>query len=205
MPGGRLIGITGGIACGKSEVGRILAEAGVDVQDSDAMAHEAIARGGPAYDEVIRRFGRTIVGPDEEIDRAILGERVFADPAERAALNALVHPHVRRAWRTWADEVRASGRMGAVLIPLLFEVGAEKDVDEVWCVAASEDLVVTRLARRGLTEEQTRKRIAAQMPLKEKMRRADVVIENNGSLEELKEETLQKLQTILSKEIKEHG
>lgn len=206
IPGGLIIGVTGGIACGKSEVGRILAEAGVEVRDTDIMARETMKIGGAAYDDVVSHFGRTILREGGTIDRGTLGARVFADEAERAALNRMVHPHVRRAWKEWAADVRARNMTGAVLIPLLFEVGAETDVDVVWCVAASEERVLDRLARRGLSKEQARLRIASQMPLSEKKRRSDYVIENNGALEDLKNETLRLLQYPFSrKETKEHG
>ncbi len=205
MPGGCLIGITGGIACGKSEVGRILSEAGVAVRDTDAMAHEAIAPGGMAHDDVVARFGKAILREDGEVNRTALGERVFANPSEREALNAIVHPHVREAWRRWAQEMREENRVAAIIIPLLFEVGAESDVDAVLCVAASEDRVLERMARRGLTEEQARRRLAAQWPLAEKMRRADYSIENNDTMETLKQRTLRIVQTILNKEIDRHA
>lgn len=205
VPGGCLIGITGGIACGKSEVGRILAQAGVAIRDADEMAHAALARGGPAYEEVLSRFGRGFLRADGEVDRVALGARVFADAGEREALNGIVHPHVRAAWRRWALEMREQDRVAAVLIPLLFEVGAESEMDTVVCVAASEDQVVERLVRRGLSEEQAHLRIAAQMPLSEKIRRADYVIENNDTLETLEKQTLHTLQTILNKEIDTHA
>ena len=205
MPGGCLIGITGGIACGKSEVGRIWSDAGVVVRDADAMAHEAIAPGGPAHDEVVARFGRDILREDGEVNRAALGERVFAHPAEREALNAIVHPHVRKAWRRWAREMREENRVAAIIIPLLFEVGAESDVDTVLCVAASEDRVLERMARRGLTEDQARRRLAAQWPLAEKMRRADYNIENNDTKDVLKQRALHIVQTILNKETNRHA
>jgi len=205
VPGGCLIGITGGIACGKSEVGRILSEAGVAVRDADAMAHEAIAPGGTAHDEVVARFGREILREDGHVNRTALGEQVFANPAEREALNAIVHPHVRTAWRRWTKEIREANRAAALIIPLLFEVGAESDVDTVLCVAASEDRVMERLARRGLAEEEARLRIAAQWPVEIKIQRADYVIENNDTVDALKQRTLHLLQTILNKEIDRHA
>lgn len=202
---GMLVGVTGGIACGKSEVGRVLADYGVVVRDADHIAHETMAPGGPAHDEVIGRFGRDILNADGTINRKTLGKRVFADPAEREALNGIVHPHVRRVWRAWARVLRDEEQDGAIIIPLLFEVGAENEVDAVICVAATEDRIMERLVRRGLTEEQARLRIAAQMSLEEKMRRADYVIENNHTLEALQEKTLHTWQAILNKERDTHG
>ncbi len=198
-PGGLVIGVTGGIASGKSEVGRILTDNGVDVCDTDAVAHAMIEPTGPAYDDVIRQFGRDIVGGDGHIDRGRLGERVFGDATERERLNRIVHPHVRRAWTAWVARTRERNRVGALLIPLLFEVGAEKDVDTVWCVTAPEEQIYERLAQRGLTREQARARIASQMPLAEKVRRADYVLENNDTRKTLKEETQKLLETVLGR------
>ncbi len=205
QPRGVLVGVTGGIACGKSEVGRVLTGYGVAVRDADLIAHETMAPGGPAYDEVVTRFGREIVNADGTINRGLLGKRVFARSAELEALNKIVHPHVRHIWRAWARVVRERHQNGAIIIPLLFEVGAETDMDAVICVTATDDRIMERLIRRGLTEEQARLRIAAQMPLNEKMRRADYVIENNQTLEALQAKTLHTWQAILNKERDTHG
>ena len=199
-PGGWLIGVTGGIACGKSEVGRLLAEAGIEVRDSDQIAHEVIAPEGPAYRGVVDHFGPSILKSDGSVDRSVLGGRVFADPVQRQALNALVHPHVRAAWRKWAVSVRQRNVVGAVLIPLLYEVGAENEMDVVICVAASAEKVMERLQSRKLSAEEARQRIHSQMPLAEKMKRADYIIENNESLDRLADQTKAVLASLEEKE-----
>ncbi len=194
------VGITGGIACGKSEVGRVAREMGIAVLDTDDVAHDVLAPGGEAHEAVVARFGPAIRRPDGTIDRSALGERVFADAEERAALNAIVHPPVRRRWRVWKDDMRAAGRPSMVIIPLLFEVGAGGEWDAVVCVAAPEAVVLDRLRRQGMKEEQARRRIAAQMDLKEKKQRSDYIIENTGSLADLREETQNLLNRIFRKE-----
>ncbi len=200
VPRSLQLGITGGIACGKSEVGRVAREMGLPVLDTDEVAREVVAPGREAYEAVAARFGRGILRPDGTIDRKALGARVFADEAERLALNRIVHPPVRRRWRAWRDEMRAANRSAAVIIPLLFEVGAETDWDAVLCVAAPESAVIERLRKQGLNEEQARRRIAAQMDLEEKRKRSDYVIENAGSLAELRTQTRTLLNRILTKE-----
>lgn len=199
-PGGRVIGITGGIACGKSEVGRILERAGVAVLDTDRVAHEAMAPGQEAYRRVVDYFGPAVVAEDGTIDRGRLGDRVFADPGARQALNERVHPEVRRRWRDWVARMRAENRVAAVIIPLLYEVGADTGWDAVICVASEDRVARERLMKRGLSEEQIRQRWASQMSIGEKMRKADYVIENNGTIRELETRTLEVLQQISSKE-----
>ncbi len=195
-----LLGITGGIACGKSEVGRILRRRGVAVRDADDIAHEMMRPGRPVYRAVVRRFGRGIVGRQGAIDRRRLGERVFAEPVERAALNALVHPAVARERTRWKRAARRRGGVHAMIIPLLFEVGATEDWSAVICVAAPRAEVFRRLEERGLGPSQARQRLGALMPLSEKKRRADYVIENDGTLQELERKTCAVLANVLRKE-----
>ncbi len=180
-----LLAVTGGIACGKSEAGRLLASGNVQVLDTDSLAHELMRKGRPVHQRVVETFGDEILAPDGEIDRAALGAQVFADARKRETLNGLVHPAVMEAADEWAAHCRAADEDAAVLVPLLFETGWTTGWDAVVCIAANEETVFQRLEKRGLSREEARRRIAAQMPLKEKTARADFVIENNGTLEEL--------------------
>ena len=191
-----VLGITGGIACGKTETGRIFSEAGFDVLDTDLLAHQLMRAGTPVWGRVVERFGESIVGLDGEIDRVRLGSIVFDDPKARETLNQLVHPAVIRAAEKWVAERRDVGKETAVLVPLLFEVGWIEGWDVVVCVAADEDVVFQRLEKRGLSKKEARKRIKAQMPLAEKKAQASFSIDNNGSLEALHSKTLSLLERI---------
>ena len=184
-----VVGLTGGIACGKSEAARRLAEEGVPVLETDEVAHEEMRPGGAAYDDVLAAFGPDILAGDGTIDRRALGRRVFADPAALRRLNELVHPCVRERWESWRKALRSENRAGVVVIPLLYEAGATEGWDAVICVAAPPEAVMERLARRGLSGEEARRRVEAQWPVEEKMRRADVVIWNDGTLEQLRART----------------
>ncbi len=184
MPRCITLGITGGVGCGKSEVGRILERWGWAVCDTDDLAHAALAPEGAAYEAVVTRFGQEILDRDGRVVRDRLARIVFSDERARAELNTIVHPVVRKALQDWLAG-NAHGRDRAVLVPLLFEAGWTEGWTAIVCVAAGEQTVMERLARRGWGEEDMRQRMAAQWPLEEKKRRADYVIDNNGSLYEL--------------------
>ena len=181
------IGITGGIACGKSEAGRILETIGVAVCDADCVAHQQMLLGTSVYSSLIRVFGKQILGEGHSIDRIALGRIVFDDPDALRRLNELVHPAVLTGIRSWVAEQQG---VCAVMVPLLFEVGWEDLWDAVVCVSASEERMMTRLKQRGFSEEESLRRIRAQMDLSEKISRADYVICNDGTLAELRESTL---------------
>lgn len=183
----RLIGLTGGIASGKSAVSRMLQAASVPVVDADVLARDAVAPGSAALRAIAARFGSGMVTPDGRLDRKALGAVVFSDAAARADLNAIVHPAVAALAQERLDALRAQGaRMAVYEVPLLFENGLEHAMDATLLVAAPEDLQVRRMATRdALDEDAARARIAAQMPLAEKRRRATAVIENDGTLEDL--------------------
>ena len=183
----RLIGLTGGIASGKSAVSRMLQAASVPVVDADVLARDAVAPGSAALRAIAARFGSGMVTPDGRLDRKALGAVVFSDAAARADLNAIVHPAVAALAQERLDALRAQGaRMAVYEVPLLFENGLEHAMDATLLVAAPEDLQVRRMATRdALDEDAARARIAAQMPLAEKRRRATAVIENDGTLDDL--------------------
>lgn len=183
----KLIGLTGGIASGKSAVARMLRAADVPVIDADLLAKEAVAPGTTTLAAVVARFGGGVLAPDGSLDRKALGALVFSDAAARADLNAIVHPAVAALAAERLDALRAQGAPLAVYeVPLLFESGLERVMGATLLVAAPEDLQVQRMATRdGLDEAAARARIAAQLPLEEKRTRATAVIDNDGTLEQL--------------------
>ncbi len=182
------VGLTGGIGSGKSLVAEILRGLGAAIVDADRIAREVVAPGGPAYDDVARAFGPEALRPDATLDRRALAARVFADPAARRRLNALTHPHIRRRMAEEAARLAASDAPVIVFdIPLLLETtdGRDLGLEGIIVVAADDEVRVRRLvARDGLSEEEARRRLGAQMPLRDKLPRADWVIDNNGTPEE---------------------
>ncbi len=176
------------------------AELGAETLDADRVAHEQMEPGHAVYDSLVERFGRGILDSEGRVDRARLGQVVFAGETARLSLNALAHPPVIAHVRAWLNEVAARDGVAVAQIPLLFEVGMERDVDTVVCVITDEARVMERLAARGLTPEESRRRIASQWPVREKAARSDFVIENNGTLEQLKERADKVYQAILKKE-----
>jgi dephospho-CoA kinase len=189
------IGLTGGIGSGKSLVAGLLRELGAAVIDADVIAREVVAPGGPAYEAVVRAFGREMVGAGGRLDRRALAARIFADPAARRRLNALTHPHIRRRMQEDAARIAAGGRAEVIVfdIPLLLDTtdGRDLDLDGVLVVDASEDVRVARVAARdGLSEAEVRRRLAAQRPLAEKVAEADWVITNNGSPDDTRRQVL---------------
>ena len=179
------VGLTGGIASGKSTVSARLVERGAVLVDADALAREVVAQGTPGLVSVVAEFGDGVLTPDGHLDRAALGALVFADAERRAALERIVHPLVRDA----GSAREADAGPDAVVvhdIPLLVEVGRAGDFDVVVVVDAPEELQVERMVSlRGMTEEDARARLAAQASREQRLAVADVVIENHGDLAEL--------------------
>ena len=190
------IALTGGIACGKSLAGQIMAQAGIPVCETDEIGHRVLEQDESVRSGVIREFGTGVIGPDGRIDRTVLGRMVFDDPGKREALNALTHPTIMQKVSEWLEVKSAVSESATVIIPLLYEIGAEKDWDKVLCVAAPEADQLRRLAERGLSPDEARARIAAQMSLALKMERADFVIYNCGSKALLEEQTKQVMRSI---------
>jgi len=184
------VGLTGGIACGKSHVLRRLAALGVATLDLDAVAHALMAPGGVTYEEVLASFGRGILGLDGTIDRPRLGAAVFASPDARARLDAIVHPRVREEEGRRAASLEADGRPLLVTdAALLVEAGAHLRFDRLVVVHCPEDEQRRRLvARDGLTEAEASARIGAQMPIAEKRRFAHIAIDSAGALAETEAE-----------------
>lgn len=179
-----VIGLTGGIACGKSTVSAALRKEGAAIVDADAIAHALSRPGGAVYDFYVQKFGAEILAADGTLDRPAIARRVFADPDVRDAVNARVHPLIRAAAMDEIADARAAGHAAVVLdVPLLFEAGWHRLADESWVVSVPENVQLARLMERDATmsEEEARARIAAQMPLVEKCALADVVIDNGGA------------------------
>lgn len=182
-----LIGLTGGIASGKTTVAGMLGRQGAVVLDADQIAREVVSPGRPAWREITARFGDAVIAADGSVDRARLGELVFNDPSLLRELNAIVHPRVGQELASRTDEIRRR-QPEAVLIydvPLLIEAGMQNAVDLVLLVYVSPDVQLKRLRERdGFSEEEALARIGSQMPLDDKRKYADAVIDNSGSLEE---------------------
>jgi dephospho-CoA kinase len=175
------VGLTGGIAAGKSAVAELWREKGAVVIDSDALAHEALAPGMPTHAAVAQEFGRDILNADGTINRAALGAIVFRDEARRQVLNGLVHPVVRQKRQEALAVLEQTDAVAVAVIPLLYEVGEDKEFDCIVVVACSETTQLSRLAGKGLDADAARARIASQWPVAKKMDRADYVIWNDGS------------------------
>ncbi|HOQ08988.1 MAG TPA: dephospho-CoA kinase [Syntrophomonadaceae bacterium] len=183
----KIIGLTGGIASGKSTVARTLRELGATVIDADEIAHSVIEPGKPAWEDIVKKFGSHILKPDQTIDREKLGAIVFNDPELLQELNQITHPRVAEQLKHIITTMRIE-QSHAILfleVPLLYETHLERICDEVWVVWVDEETQIQRLMKRdNLSREDAIKRIDAQMSLDEKARRADVVIDNRSSLEE---------------------
>ena len=176
------IGLTGGIASGKSTVGAMLRQMGAVVIDTDLIAHEVTAPGSGAVMEMSRRYGSDIVKDDGSLRRDVVGKIVFSDPVEKKWLESLLHPLIRAVAEKQAQAAFEAGQKVVVLdVPLLFESGWNGQVDEIWTVYVPREIQEVRLQRRdGYTESEIADRLASQWPINEKAKRADVVIDNTG-------------------------
>jgi len=186
------VGLTGGLACGKSFVGERLVELGCVLIQADELGHQALAPGGEAYDAVIREFGRDIVNGGGLIDRTALAARVFNAPERLARLNALVHPPVVRREEALAAEfaVREPHGIFVVEAAILIETGSYKRFDQIVLVTCREEQQVERAMRReGSTESDVRARIRRQLPLEEKRKFAQFVIDTSGEKEDTVRQT----------------
>jgi len=180
------LGLTGGIASGKSAVAAMLREMGFSVLDADSLAHRLIEPGQAAYAEVLQEFGHAVLAPDGRVDRAKLSAIVFADRARLDRLNAVVHPRVAEVVFRQFDEWQRGGTRDAAFVEaaLLIESGIHKKLDGLvvaWCEPEQQ---LKRLMARGLGEAEARRRITAQLPVDEKLRLATEKIDCSGSLEE---------------------
>jgi dephospho-CoA kinase len=179
-----VFGLTGGIGMGKSTAGTLLQKRGVPVVDTDDLAREVVEPGQPALEAVKAAFGPQILDTNGKLRREELARIVFGDASARVRLEAILHPRIAQLWkeetRTWHAQGFASG---VVIIPLLFETGAERELDATICIACRPETQRRRLAERGWTQEQIDQRVSAQLSIEEKMKRSDYLVWTEGSLE----------------------
>jgi dephospho-CoA kinase len=199
-----LVGLTGGIASGKSAVSRQLVALGCWLVDADVLAREVVAPGEPAWRAIVETFGPDVVGPDGQLDRKRLGALVFGDPARRKALEAITHPAIMARRQAILEAWAAEGFDGLVVldIPLLIEVGAAAHVDRVVLVYAEREVQLERLmGRDSFDRAEAERRVTSQMPLAEKVRHAHFVIDNSGT----PEETAAQVRAVHAALVAEHG
>jgi dephospho-CoA kinase len=179
----KIIGLTGGIATGKSSVARFFIERGVPVVDADQLAREAVSPGSPQLGRIVALFGDDVVTNEGVLDRKLLGARIFSDPEKRRLLEGILHPAIRKLAEERITQAAAAGHRRLIyMAPLLIEAGAADRVDEIWVVTVRPEVQLERLMRRdGIDREQAERIIASQMPLAEKERHGRVIIDNSGT------------------------
>lgn len=185
-----IIGLTGNIGSGKSLVSRRLRELGAQVINLDIVAREVVASGTPALEKIAHMFGREALRSDGTLDRKYVGAKVFREPNALAGLNAIVHPQIRKELikqiKTFKRQKKTEPKVLVIEAPLLIEAKMQDLVNEVWLVTVDEETQLKRvMTRDGLTEEEVRLRLAAQMPQEEKKAYAHRIINNNGNIKDL--------------------
>jgi dephospho-CoA kinase len=192
----KVCGLTGGVGMGKSTTADFLLRQGIRIVDTDDLARQLVEPGEPALAEIEAEFGKTVIAPDGRLRRTELAAIVFADAIARNKLEGILHPRIREGWLAQIEIWRTENhRVAVVVIPLLFETQAGSNFEKIICVACSAANQHKRLLKRGWTPEQIRQRIAAQMPVDQKIARADFVVWTDGNLEA----HTQQLGRILSK------
>jgi dephospho-CoA kinase len=192
----KICGLTGGVGMGKSTAAGFLRQRGAQVVDTDELARQLVQPDQPALAEIKKEFGDEIISSSGELNRAGLARIIFTDIAARKKLEAILHPRIRERWLAQIEIWRKENcKLAVVVIPLLFETQAESQFDKIICVACSAANQKKRLSERGWTSEQINQRIAAQMPVDQKIARADFVVWTNGDLDSHR----QQLDRILSK------
>jgi dephospho-CoA kinase len=189
------VGLTGGLACGKTFVGEALAALGCHVLQADQLGHQVLLPGGEAYAPVVREFGSGILAENGEIDRRALAGQVFSNPERLALLNSLVHPPVLRQEDTWLNRMAACDPHGIAVIEaaILVEIGVHQRFDKLIVVVCQEEQQIERSMKRdGVERERVRTRLSRQMPLSEKRKFADFIVDTSGT----KEETLRQARAV---------
>lgn len=186
-----LVGLTGGIATGKSTVAGMFKRCGAVVIDADALAREVVQPGKPAWREIVKAFGKAVLNPDRTLNRPALGTKVFGHPAKLRQLENMIHPRVAREQRRLTRQAVRKDPNAVVIydVPLLFEAGIDERVDTTIVVTADRETQIARLKKRnGLSRAEALRRINSQMPLAQKRRRANYVLNGTLSLPELREQ-----------------
>jgi len=186
-----LVGLTGGIATGKSTVAGMFKRCGAVVIDADALAREVVQPGKPAWREIVKAFGKTVLNPDRTLNRPALGTKVFGHPAKLRQLEHMIHPRVAREQRRLTRQAVRKDPNAVVIydVPLLFEAGIDERVDTTIVVTADRETQIARLKKRnGLSRAEALRRIKSQMPLTEKCRRADYTLDGTLPLPQLKQQ-----------------
>jgi len=185
-----IVGLTGGVASGKTAVSEVLKEEGADIIDADQIARELVQPHGPAWNKLVRTFGEEILQGDGSIDRKKLADRVFVDPNQRKLLNQILHPLITEEMDRRTREIGQKNPEAIVVIdaPLLIEVGYHRRADKVMVVVSTQAEQIERLkVRDGINSEEALRILSSQMPVEEKVKLADFVIRNEGSLAEVRE------------------
>jgi len=194
-----LVGLTGGIATGKSMVAGIFKRYGATVIDADALAREGVEPGKPAWREIKKTFGKTVINPDRTLNRQALGTKVFGHPGKLRQLERIIHPRVAREQIRLTKQAALNDPRAIVIydVPLLFEAGIDKRVDVTIVVTADREIQIARLRKRnGLSRAEALRRIKSQMPLAEKRRRADYVLDGTLPLPQLKKQVRSLYQSL---------
>lgn len=186
------IGLTGGIATGKSSVVKILQDLGLPVVDADQLARQAVVKGSPALQQIVKKFGAEVLKPNGELDRKVLGQKVFRDTSKLRELEAIVHPVVQKLAREERGRLESQGFAYAFYdVPLLFEKNLQDQYDLIVVISALENQQKDRMKLRDqLSDEEIEQRLASQTPLQTKIDGADFVIDNSGNLADLKAQVL---------------
>jgi dephospho-CoA kinase len=179
----RLFGVTGGVGMGKTTAGELLRQLGVSVADTDVIARQLVEPGQPALEEVVSKFGRSVLSNDGSLNRQELARIVFSDKSARLTLEAILHPRIRAVWEAEVEKWRAAGTAtGAVIIPLLFETNAAPLFDAVICIACTPETQLQRLRQRGWTDTEIQQRLSAQYPTVGKYIDSDFVVWTDTTL-----------------------